>query len=109
MPATERPMHPPAEDPACPSHPPLPGGGWPLLGLLAAIQFTHIVDFMILMPLGPRYQTEMHLSAQEFSLLVFAYACSAAVSGLLAATIIDRFDRKHALLSLYTGFTVGTF
>jgi predicted MFS family arabinose efflux permease len=81
---------------------------WLLLLVLAAIHFTHIMDFVIVIPLGPRFQDEMHLDTQQFGFVVSAYAFSAAISGLLAAGFIDRFDRKHALLTLYGGFTVGT-
>jgi predicted MFS family arabinose efflux permease len=89
--------------------PPLAAGGWPLLLVLAAVQFSHILDFMILMPLGPRYQREMDIGPEWFGPLVSAYSFSAALSGLLAATVVDRFDRKRALLTLFAGFTVGTF
>jgi predicted MFS family arabinose efflux permease len=81
---------------------------WLLLLVLAAVQFTHIVDFVIIMPLGPQFKSDLHLSDQWFGFLVSAYAFSAALAGLLAAWFIDRFDRKTALLGLYAGFTVGT-
>jgi predicted MFS family arabinose efflux permease len=83
-------------------------GEWLLLLVLAAVQFTHIVDFMIVMPLGPLYMEEMDLSPGEFGLVVAAYTVSAGLAGLLAARFLDRFDRKWALLVLYGGFVVGT-
>jgi predicted MFS family arabinose efflux permease len=92
-------------------HPPapvLPGGGWPLLFVLAAIQFTHVLDFIIMMPLGPLYTRQMRLEPWQFGLLVSAYGFAAGLSSLLLAAFIDRFDRKHAVLFLYGGFTVGT-
>src|SRR5262245_36075063 len=70
---------------------------WLLLLVLAAVQFTHIVDFMIIMPLGPVYMREMTLSPDQFGLVVAAYTVAAGVAGLLAAQFLDRFDRKHAL------------
>ncbi len=82
--------------------------GWVLLLVLAGVQFTHIVDFMILLPLGPRCLREMAITPAQFSLLVSAYAFSAFASGLLAATVIDRYDRKRAVLVLYSGFALGT-
>jgi predicted MFS family arabinose efflux permease len=91
-----------------PSAPVLPGGGWPLLFVLAAIQFTHVLDFIIMMPLGPLYTREMALDPWQFGLLVSVYGFAAGVSSLLLAAFIDRFDRKHAVLFLYGGFTVGT-
>jgi predicted MFS family arabinose efflux permease len=81
---------------------------WLLLAVLAAIQFTHIVDFMIIMPLGPRYEKEMHLTPSQFGFVVAAYTLSAGLAGLVAARFLDRFDRKIALIVLYGGFTVGT-
>lgn len=81
---------------------------WLLLLVLAAVQFTHILDFVIMMPLGPQFKKDLHLSEQGFGLLVSAYAFSAALAGVAAAWFIDRFDRKRALLGLYAGFTVGT-
>jgi MFS transporter, DHA1 family, inner membrane transport protein len=89
---------------------------WPellLLLVLAAVQFTHIVDFMIVMPLGPLLERApaehgLGLNHEQFSYIVAAYAVSAAVAGLLAAFFMDRFDRKRLLSVLYTGFILGT-
>jgi len=77
-----------------------------LLGLLAAIQVTHIMDFMMMMPLGPQLMRVFHVTPHEFGLLVSAYTFGAAISGFLAAFHIDRFDRKTALLGIYSGFVV---
>lgn len=79
-----------------------------LLLLLAAVQFTHIVDFMILMPLGPQLMRDLHISAGQFSALVAAYTISSGVVGLLSAPFIDRFDRRKLLLFAYAGFIIGT-
>ncbi|QHL87033.1 MFS transporter [Nibribacter ruber] len=79
-----------------------------LLFILAAIQFTHIMDFVIMMPLGPQLMRVFQISPREFGFLVSAYTFSAALSGFLSAFFIDRFDRKYALLGLYLGFTLGT-
>lgn len=79
-----------------------------LLYMLAAIQFTHIVDFMIIMPLGPRLIPLFGISAAQFGLLVSTYTFSAGFFGLVAAWFLDRFDRKSALLWLYGGFALGT-
>jgi predicted MFS family arabinose efflux permease len=89
--------------------PRLTASEWLLLSVLAALQFTHNLDYMIMMPLMPQFEREMGISPQQFGLLVSAYAFSAGVSGLLAALWIDRFDRKRALILLYAGFTLGTF
>ncbi|MBA4109776.1 MAG: MFS transporter [Leptothrix sp. (in: Bacteria)] len=80
---------------------------WLLLSL-AAVQFTHIVDFMVMMPLGPQLTRLFALSDAQFGLLVSVYSLAAGVSGLLASLVIDRFERKRALLVLYAGFAVAT-
>ena len=79
-----------------------------LLLTIAGIQFTHILDFMIMMPLGPQFTRLFGISDAQFGLLVSAYTLSAGVSGLAAATYVDRFDRKHLLLVLYTLFALAT-
>src|SRR4051812_43177266 len=79
-----------------------------LLLLLASVQFTHIMDFMILMPLGPQLMRNLLISPAQFSALVAAYTISSGVVGLLAAPFIDRFDRRRVLLTAYGGFIAGT-
>jgi predicted MFS family arabinose efflux permease len=80
----------------------------PLLLTLAAVQFTHVVDFMIMMPLGPQFMRLFAIGPQQFSLMVSAYTFAAAASGFVAALWIDRFDRRRALLGLYAGFIAAT-
>lgn len=79
-----------------------------LLWTLAAINFIHIVDFMILMPLGPQLMRLFEIGPSEFSLLVSSYTFSAGASSFFGAFVLDRFDRKKILLWVYVGFTVGT-
>src|SRR6478736_1038486 len=79
-----------------------------LLTLLATINFTHILDFMIMMPLGNFLMPHFDISAQYFSLIVAAYPVTAFVSGMIAAFFVDKFDRKKVLLFAYTGFIIGT-
>ena len=79
-----------------------------MLLTLAAVQFTHIVDFMIMMPLGPQLMRILEIGPRQFSLLVSAYTFAAAASGFVAAFWIDRFDHKRVLLALYGGFIVAT-
>ena len=79
-----------------------------LLLTLAGMQFSHILDFMIMMPLGPILMAEFGISTHEFGLLVASYSFSAALSGLLAATFIDRFERKRLLLIVFTLFGLAT-
>jgi predicted MFS family arabinose efflux permease len=79
-----------------------------LLLTLAGIQFTHIVDFMIMMPLGPQLTRILGITDAQFGLLVSAYTFAAGASGLLAATYVERFDRKKLLLTLYVLFALAT-
>src|SRR5205823_10568069 len=81
---------------------------WGLLLVLAAMQFTHILDFVIMMPLGPEFAEALGVTTRQFGWIVSVYGFSACVTGLFASTVLDRFDRKTALLGLYAGFTVGT-
>jgi predicted MFS family arabinose efflux permease len=80
---------------------------WLLLSL-AGIQFTHIVDFMVMMPLGPQFTQLFRISDAQFGLLVSAYTFAAGASGLLASLYIDRFGRKKLLLVLYVLFGLAT-
>jgi predicted MFS family arabinose efflux permease len=87
--------------------PRLTASEWLILTVLATLVFTHNVDYMIMMPLMPQFEREMGISPQQFGFLVSAYAFSAGAAGLLAALVIDRFDRKRALVLLYAGFALG--
>ena len=79
-----------------------------LIALLAFIQFTIILDFMIMSPLGAIIMPALNITAAQFGVAVSAYAFSAGISGILAAGFADRFDRKKLLLFFYVGFTAGT-
>lgn len=75
---------------------------------LGAVQFTHIMDFMIMMPLGSHLMRVFGISPAQFTQLVAYYGFAAALSGLAGGFVMDRFDRKRALLVLYTGFGLAT-
>jgi predicted MFS family arabinose efflux permease len=79
-----------------------------LVALLAVVQFTIILDFIIMSPLGAILMPALNISAAQFGVAVSAYAFSASISGVLAAGFADRFDRKRLLLFFYVGFTAGT-
>ncbi len=79
-----------------------------IIVLLAFLQFTIILDFMIISPLGDILMKTMGLSTSQFGSVVSAYAISAGISGILAAGFADKFDRKRLLLFFYTGFIIGT-
>jgi predicted MFS family arabinose efflux permease len=79
-----------------------------IIAILAILQFTLILDFMVLSPLGAILLTELSIKPAQFGLVVSAYAFSAGASGLLAAGFADKFDRKKLLLFFYVGFIFGT-
>ncbi|MFB6417554.1 MULTISPECIES: MFS transporter [Bradyrhizobium] len=79
-----------------------------LIALLAFTQFTIILDFIIMSPLGAILMPALDITAGQFGIAVSAYAFSAGISGVLAAGFADRFDRKRLLLFFYVGFTLGT-
>lgn len=75
---------------------------------LAGIQFTHILDFMIMMPLGPEFIRELNINTHEFGLLLSSYTFAAAIAGIFATYFVDRFERRVLLLSLYACFIIAT-
>ena len=79
-----------------------------VIAILAFLQFTVILDFMVLSPLGAILMDQLAIEPSRFGLVVSAYAFSAGISGLLTAGFADRFDRKKLLLFFYSGFMLGT-
>lgn len=79
-----------------------------LIALLALVQFTVVLDFIIMSPLGAIIMPALNITAGQFGVAVSSYAFSAGISGILAAGFADRFDRKRLLLFFYLGFTAGT-
>ncbi|QNL49226.1 MFS transporter [Olivibacter sp. SDN3] len=80
-----------------------------VIAILAVTQFTVILDFMVMSPMGDLMIKSMDMDAKAFGLAVSAYAFSAGASGLLTAGFADKFDRKRLLLFFYVGFIIGTF
>jgi predicted MFS family arabinose efflux permease len=76
--------------------------------LLALTQFTVVLDFMVMSPLGDMLIKSMSLSTSQFGFAVSGYAFSAGISGFLTAGFADKFDRKKLLLFFYVGFIAGT-
>jgi predicted MFS family arabinose efflux permease len=79
-----------------------------VIALLALLQFTIVLDFMILAPLGDFLMKSLSITPKGFGLIVSSYAFSAGASGILAAGFADKFDRKKLLLFFYVGFILGT-
>src|SRR5262249_46400174 len=79
-----------------------------VVAVLAFLQFTIILDFMIVSPLAALLLPKLNITTRQFGLAVSVYALSAGTSGLLAAGFADKFDRKRLLLFFYGGFLLGT-
>ena len=79
-----------------------------VIAILALLQFTVVLDFMVLSPLGAILMPRLGISTSQFGLVVSAYAFSAGASGLCAAGFADKYDRKKMLLFFYVGFVCGT-
>lgn len=79
-----------------------------LLSVLALVQFTHVLDFVIMMPLGIHLMRIFDITPSQFGLSVSAYTFSAGIFSLISAFFVDKFDRKKTLLTLYIGFIIGT-
>lgn len=80
-----------------------------VLLILAAVQFTTIVDFMIVMPLGPQLMRTLEIGPAQFGLIVSSYTFAAGAAGLVASSIVDRFARRTTFMVLYAGFLLGTW
>jgi predicted MFS family arabinose efflux permease len=76
--------------------------------VLVAIYFTHMVDFVIIMPLGGRLMDELKIGTEAFGYIIAAYAFAAGLASLAASLVLDRFDRKSVLLAMYAGFALST-
>src|SRR3954454_7675149 len=79
-----------------------------LLFLLASVQFVNIVDFMMVMPLGPTLAVPLGIPTSRLGVVVASYTAAAALAGIVGALFLDRFDRKRALMVAMLGLAVGT-
>src|SRR5688572_29947148 len=79
-----------------------------LLLLVGAVQFVNILDFMMVMPLGPDFAKGLGIPESQLGLIGGSYVAAAAISGLLAARFLDRFDRRPALAVAMLGLVAGT-
>jgi len=79
-----------------------------VISILSIIQFSVVLDFMVLSPLSDTLIKELKINTNQFSLIVSSYAFSAGISGFLTAGFADKFDRKKILLFFYSGFIIST-
>jgi predicted MFS family arabinose efflux permease len=101
-------LPPPAAAPAAPPAVAFTPYQKTVVAILAFLNFTIILDFMIISPLGALLLRDLHIPTKKFGLVVSVYAFSAAISGILSAGFADKFDRKKLLMFFYTGFIGGT-
>lgn len=87
---------------------PLSWQEWKLVLLLSTINFVHILDFVIVMPLGDQLSEELSLNPAEFGFVVSAYGLMATLAGILSAMVSDRLNRRNIMLVMLAGFTLGT-
>lgn len=88
---------------------PLTTADWKLVLLLAAINFTHILDFVIVMPLGDQLRHDLSITPQQFGYVVSAYGLAAMVAGVATSAWMDRWERKRSMLISFAGFVLMTF
>lgn len=79
-----------------------------LLITLALIQFTHVMDFMIIMPMGNQLMKIFNILPDQFGQIVSSYNITAGIVGFAGAFFVDNFDRKRLLSIMYVGFLLGT-
>lgn len=80
-----------------------------LLFLLAFAFFAHIMDFIIMLPLGDELMRKLSISPSQFSFLISIYSILAGIMGFISAMFMDKYDRKHVLMVTLVGFTIGTY
>ena len=80
---------------------------WKLLLVLASIQFANVLDFVLMIPLAPRFMVDFSISPGQFSHLVAAYGASAFFAAIAGAFVLDRFGRRASLNVLLVGFAAG--
>src|SRR5690349_19337256 len=93
----------PRPDTTAPAPAPAPLSESRLLLLLGAVQFINVVDFVMVLPLGPDFARALGIPAHQLGLVAGSYTAAAAIVGLLAASFLDRFDRRRALLVAMLG------
>ena len=81
---------------------------WLIVLLIGAVQFVNILDFVIVMPLGPDFAKALGIGESHLGYVGGAYTGAACVSGLLGSLFLDRFDRRKALALSMLGLVMGT-
>lgn len=76
--------------------------------LIGAVQCVNILDFMMVMPLGPDFAAAFGVPNSRLGLLGASYTLAAAASGIAGSFFLDRFDRRKALAVTLAGLVVST-
>lgn len=80
-----------------------------LILLVALVQFVNIIDFMMVMPLGPDFSKALNIPLNHIGIVAGSYTFAAAAAGLIAAPFLDLFARKRAMLVSLGGVIIATF
>jgi predicted MFS family arabinose efflux permease len=79
-----------------------------LVLLIGAVQFINVLDFMMVMPLGPDFAQALGIPSSKLGIIGGSYTAAACVAGLVGAFFLDRFDRRKALAFTLAGLALGT-
>ncbi|MFZ5445037.1 MAG: MFS transporter [Myxococcota bacterium] len=91
-----------------PDVPQLSRAQWTIVLLIASVQFVNILDFVMVMPLGPDFAKALGVPESKLGLVGGAYTAAASVAGLVGSLFLDRFDRRKALAVALLGLVLGT-
>lgn len=79
-----------------------------LILTLVAVQFTHMMDLVIMSPMSDMMIKALHIKIIDFSVVLASYSIAAGLAGIIGSFLFDKFDRRSVLIFLYTGFLIGT-
>jgi predicted MFS family arabinose efflux permease len=78
-----------------------------LIAILAALQFIFAIDYILVLPLGPKIMASLKIGTIEYGLLISVYTISAAIMGFLSSFFIDSYPRKNILIIALLLFMLG--
>ncbi len=79
-----------------------------IIFLIAAVQFVNILDFVMVMPMGPDFARALGIAESKLGFIGGSYTAAAAIAGLLGSVVLDRFDRRKVLGVAMAGLVCGT-
>jgi predicted MFS family arabinose efflux permease len=79
-----------------------------IVALIASVQFVNVLDFMMVMPLGPDFARALHIPTSHLGFVGGSYTAAGAVAGISGSFFLDRFDRRKALFVSMLGLALAT-